>query len=374
MGSARGVAYSGTTAVDTFWAVGTLCETLRDDRGAMAATSIRDVAVRARVSVGTVSNVLNRPDSVAPATRTRVQEAIDELGFVRNESARQLRAGRSRTVGLVVLDVANPFFTDLARGAEAVVDASSSVVIVCNSGQDAAREARHLDMLEQQRVLGVLITPVDERSERLERLIARGTPVVLVDRRSSDPQRCSVAVDDILGGRLAAEHLCERGHTRTAFVGGPLVIRQVAERYEGFATVVTARTGVAPEVVENGNLSVTAGRRAAEQLAELPPAQRPTAVFCANDLLAMGVLQHMTSRGLRVPSDLAIVGYDDIDYAAAAAVPLSSVGQPREELGRTAARMLLDEAQNPRTHRHRHVVFSPELVVRESSAELRAPP
>lgn len=340
----------------------------------MATTSIREVAVHARVSVGTVSNVLNRPDAVSPTTRTRVQHAIDELGFVRNESARQLRAGRSRTIGLVVLDVANPFFTDLARGAEEVVDANGSVVIVCNSGQDTAREARHLDMLEQQRVLGVLITPVAESSDRLDSLIARGMPVVLVDRGSGDQNRCSVAVDDVLGGRLAAAHLCQQGHVRTAFVGGPFAIRQVAERHEGFAAVVIERTGSPPEVVETDSLSVVAGRRAAEQLAGLPADRRPTAVFCANDLVAMGVLQHLTSRGLRVPDDLAIVGYDDIDYAAAAAVPLSSVGQPREELGRTAVRMLLDEAQNPATHRHRHVVFSPELVVRESSAAMRVNP
>lgn len=334
----------------------------------MAMTSIREVAARAAVSVGTVSNVLNRPAAVSPATLAKVRAAITELGFVRNESARQLRAGRSRTVGLVVLDVANPFFTDLARGAERVLDELGSVVIMCNSGQDPAREARHLDMLEQQRVLGVLITPVDETRPQLADLVARGTPVVLVDRGATDAQRCSVAVDDVLGGRLAGEHLVERGHVRTAFVGGPSTIRQVAERLEGFTGVVLARTGTAPEVVETESLSVPAGRRAAEQLAALPVERRPTAVFCANDLLAMGVLQHVTSRGLRVPDDLAIVGYDDIDYAAAAAVPLSSVGQPREELGRTAVQLLLDEADDPTGHRHRHVVFAPELVVRESSS------
>lgn len=125
---------------------------------------IKDVAADAGVSVGTVSNVLNRPDIVAPATRDRVQGAIRKLGFVRNESARQLRAGRSRSIGLVVLDVANPFFTDVAHGAEAVADTNDTMVMLCNSGEDPQRELRHLEMLEQQRVLGVLITPVDTRT------------------------------------------------------------------------------------------------------------------------------------------------------------------------------------------------------------------
>src|SRR3954471_3724683 len=129
----------------------------------MTTTSIKEVARCAGVSLGTVSNVLNRPEMVTEGTRQRVLEAIQELGYVRNDSARQLRAGRSRTVAIVVLDVANPFFTDVVRGAEAAAEAAGAVVVVCNSGEDAGRERRHLDLLEEQRVQGVLITPVDRR-------------------------------------------------------------------------------------------------------------------------------------------------------------------------------------------------------------------
>ena len=141
---------------------------------------------------------------------------------MRNDSARQLRAGRSRTIALVVLDVANPFFTDVVRGAEAAAEEHGVIVVVCNSGEDAGRERRHLDLLEEQRVRGVLITPVDDSpNSRLELLIQRGTPVVLVDRGSGRRRPCSVAVDDVLGGRLAGDHLLEQGHQRIAFVGGP---------------------------------------------------------------------------------------------------------------------------------------------------------
>jgi DNA-binding LacI/PurR family transcriptional regulator len=339
-------------------------------KGVRVAVGIKDVAAQAGVSAGTVSNVLNRPEVVAPETRQRVLDAIDSLGFVRNESARQLRAGRSRTIGMVVLDVANPFFTDVARGAEEVADAHDVMVMLCNTGEDPARERRHIDMLEQQRVMGVLITPADTKSPRLEQMVKRGTPVVLVDRGAGRRNRCSVAVDDVRGGGLAAAHLIERGHRRLAFVGGPLSISQVADRHRGASDAIAAADGQVDDllVVETDSLSVAAGRAAGDELAALPRSRRPTAVFCANDLLALGVLQQLTRHGLRVPQDVALVGYDDIDYAGSASVPLSSVRQPREEIGRTAAQLLIDEVEEGSRHRHRQVVFEPELVLRESSA------
>ena len=159
-------------------------------------TSIKEVARQAGVSLGTVSNVLNRPEVVSKHTRQRVLDVIKELGYVRNDSARQLRAGRSRTVAIVVLNVANPFFTDVVRGAEEAIEAAGALAVVCNSGEDVAREQRHLELLEQQRVQGVLITPVDGgRDSQLARLVSRGIPVVLVDRGTGQRDRCSVAVE-----------------------------------------------------------------------------------------------------------------------------------------------------------------------------------
>jgi DNA-binding LacI/PurR family transcriptional regulator len=330
---------------------------------------MKDVAHRAGVSLGTVSNVLNRPDLVSPTTRKRVLDAIGVLGFVRNESARQLRAGRSRTIGLVVLDVSNPFFTDVAHGAEMCAAENGSFITLCNSGQKIDQEARYLDLFEEQRVQGVLITPVGTDISRLDLLVERGTPVVLVDRGTQDPNWCSVAVDDVFGGLLAVSHLIERGHRRIAFAGGPLAIRQVQERYLG-AGKAMADAGQDPadlRVFETSLLTLSAGRHAGERIVGLPDAERPTAVFCANDLLALGVLQALAGHGLRVPRDIAIVGYDDIDYAAAAAVPLSSVRQPRELIGRTATELLLDEMREGRSHQHRRVIFKPELAIRASS-------
>jgi LacI family transcriptional regulator len=201
------------------------------------------------------------------------------------------------------------------------------------------------------------------------RLQARGTPVVLVDSRSLSRGQCSVSVDDVLGGELAITHLLEEGHRRIAFVGGPMGLRQVADRRDG-AVKALERAGHNPadlQVIETSALHVAAGRWAGAKVAELPASRRPTAMFCANDLLALGALQEMTSRQIPVPESIAIVGYDDIDFAAAAAVPLTSVRQPRHQLGRAAAQLLLEEALDGGNHQHRQVIFEPDLIIRQSS-------
>ena len=191
---------------------------------------MRDVAAAASVSVGTVSNVLNSPDKVAPATVARVLAAIEKLGFVRNDAARQLRAGRSRCVGLVVLDVGNPFFTDIARAAEKRAGDHDLTVLLGTSDDDVSREQAYIDTFDEQRVFGLLVTPIGDDLSRLHALRRRGTPVILVDRDGTGTPFDSVAVDDIAGGRLAVSHLCEIGRRRIAYVGGPSTLRQVADR------------------------------------------------------------------------------------------------------------------------------------------------
>lgn len=331
--------------------------------------SVKDVARSAGVSVGTVSNVLNRPEGVSPALRERVERAIAELGFVRNESARQLRAGSSRTIAVVVLDVANPFFTDVVAGAEEVAEDHDALVIVCNSAGSAERESRHLLRLEQQRVMGVLLSPVrDAPSGAVVDVRRRGTPIVLVDRGTPDPDQSSVAVDDVRGGVLAGEHLRSLGHRCVAYVGGPVGLRQVEERLQGL------RAGIGDvelRVVVSAGTSVRAGSQAAAGILGLPEDERPTAIFCANDLLAIGVLNECLRRGVSVPRDVSLVGYDDIAFAATTSVALTSVRQPRQLLGRTAAELLLTEVGDGPRHGARavaQVVYEPELVVRGSTA------
>jgi LacI family transcriptional regulator len=335
----------------------------------MAAVSVRDVAQRAGVSVGTVSNVMNHPDKVAAATVQRVQEVIAELGFIRNDAARQLRNGRSRTVGLVVLDVRNPFFTDVARGAEDAAADAGLAVTLGNSDENTEREATYLDLFEQQRVHGILISPYADITPRLQSLRARGIPVVLVDRTSTDLSVSSVSVDDLAGGAMAAEHLIAQGRRRLAFVGGPLAIRQFADRLEGARRAVAQHPDVTLEVIELTASTVIEGRAAGVAIAARSRAERPDGVFCANDLVSMGVLQALVMQGssIRVPDDVAIIGYDDIDFASAAVVPLSSIRQPSALIGATAVQILLEEADDESLEA-RQIEFQPELVVRASTA------
>jgi LacI family transcriptional regulator len=332
------------------------------------APSIKDVAERAGVSIGTVSNVLNRPDKVAATTRELVLAAIAELGFVRNSQAAQLRAGTSRSLGLIVLDLANPFFHDIARGVEDVATELGYALLLCNSDEQASREDRYLQLLEEQRVRGMLITPVDVDSARLDALRRRGTPTVLVDRHDPRADCCSVAVDDVAGGELAGAHLLALGHRRISYVTGPLSLRQCNDRLTGLRQAVAAG-GADPDevitVVEVPALKSRVGYEAARRLFE--DGVDLGAVFCANDLLALGVLRAAVSTGRRVPDDVALVGYDDIEFAADAAVPLSSVRQPTLRIGRTAAQLLVEECDHPESHSHQQIMFRPELVVRDST-------
>lgn len=332
------------------------------------AVSTRDVAAAASVSVGTVSNVLNRPSKVAPETVERVMQAIENLGFVRNYAARQLRVGHSRSIGLVVLDVGNPFFIEVARGADERAAEAGMTVLLANSDERADREDAYLELFLEQRVNGVLVTPVRDDLTALERLQEGGTRVILVDREVPGSDFGSVSVDDVKGGRLAVAHLTATGHRRIAFIGGPLTIRQVADRLEGARRAIEESPSATLEVIEMSALSVIQGREAAEWILARGRSEWPDAVFAANDLLAVGVLQAFSLRtDVRVPQDIALIGYDDIDFASTTVVPLSSMRQPAHLIGYTAVDLLLSDADPSDRPNGRSVRFQPELVAREST-------
>ena len=329
--------------------------------------TIRDVAKAAGVSTGTVSNVLNRPDIVAETTRRRVLDAVSSIGFIRNTQAYQLRGGRSHTVGVVVLDVSNPFFTEMFRGAESRLQSEGYVLMLGSTDDSADREANFVRAMEEHRVEGVLITPAATDLEGLAGLKTRGVPTVLLDRRARGDEFCSVTVDDVRGGELAARHLFETGHRSVVFVNGPTTIRQCRDRRQGVRKAVrSAAKTKTVEVTELsvGALSVRHGEEAVERILGMSPL--PTAVMCANDLLALGTLRAFAARGVRVPEELAVVGYDDLIFGSMLSPALTSVRQPAFELGAAAAELLLDEVRNP-DHRHREVRFEPELIVRASS-------
>jgi LacI family transcriptional regulator len=240
--------------------------------------------------------------------------------------------------------------------------------MVCNSAESAQEEAEYLALFAEHRVRGVMITPADISGGNLEVFRRHGIPFVFADRVVPSEQACSVSVDDVTGGTLAVRHLLAGGHRRIAYVSGPTHLSQCRDRHTGALRAV-AEAGLPPDAVvpvHAERLDVAAGRDAGARLLGLP--DRPTAVFCANDLIALGVLQALYAAGVRVPADVSIVGYDDIEFAAAATVPLTSVRQPAFRIGRTAAELLIEETgEDAGGHEHRAIVYRPELVVRDSS-------
>ncbi len=329
-------------------------------------STIRDVANAAGVSVGTVSNVLNRPHLVAESTRHKVDKAIHSLGFVRSGAARDLRAGDSRVIGLVVLNLRNPFFTEMAQGVEdRLLDAGLSLLL-STSNADAKREERSLKQLIERQVAGLLVVPSQPSSfERILEVRDRGIPVVLVDSVSPDPTISAVSVDDERGARLAVGHLLEQGHRRIVFFNGPLSVKQCRDRESG-ARAAVVDFGYDPDeilrVVHLAGLESVDGMTAIEAILD-EGGEPPTAVFAMNDVVAMGVMRGLRRRSLRIPEDMAVIGFDDISLASELMTPLSSVSQPKYDIGWSAADLLVGTSK-----RARQIEFSPELKIRDSSA------
>ena len=331
--------------------------------------SIQDVARLAGVSLGTVSNVLNNPNMVKPATAERVSRAIEQLGFVRNDAARQLKAGKSQTLGMIVFDAGNPFFAEMARGAEDHSAERGYSVLLGNSDNKYDREKKYLQLFDEQRVAGVLVSPTNDIYDQITELRSHGTQTVVIDRKADSDRCCSVSVDDFAGGKTAVEHLLSIGRRKIAFVGGPITIQQVADRLAGAMAAVNEFGPAATlSVIESSAQTVIAGRNVGQAIAQRAAADRPDAIFAANDLLAMGIVQaFMFNNEIAIPQDVALIGYDDIDFAEAAVVPLSSIRQPARLIGETAIELVLSEINEPQGHVHQQVTYQPELVVRAST-------
>ena len=330
------------------------------------------MATRAHVSKTTVSHVLSGKRPVAPATRVRVNAAIAELGYRPDGLARSLRTRRSHMVALVIPDITNPFYPVLARGLEDGMQGGGYRTFICNSDGRLEFEEEFLHEAVDRGVDGIVMDSFSMRSDRLSARVRNGVSVVRVGTTAiDDPGFDAVHANDRRGAVDAVRHLIGRGCRRVAMIQGPAGAGR--KRNEGYLQALD-EAGIPhdPELVVSGEWTREGGEMAALRLLELE--DPPTAIFCANDLLALGVLQAMYAAGITVPDDLAIVGYDDIEFAAAAAVPLTSVRQPAVTMGALAAELLLEETEaetGTKRHEHRRVVLQPELVVRRSSLSAR---
>lgn len=329
--------------------------------------SVKDVAALAKVSASTVSNYLNHPHLLGEASRERVRQAIEALGFVPNESARQLRAGSGKLLAVSLIDAWQPYFAELSRGVEDALQGTPWSLVFSNSNRDEQRESDNLDMFEAHRVQGLVIYPQGDVTRRLERLAERGIRSVVVGPPLASDRFASVPFDDRSGGRLAGEHLISTGRTRIAYLGNPEHVTQSAERLAGLAEATAGGTRARVDTIPITELSVEAGIEAGMRILALEANERPDAIFTANDMVAIGALTSLLRHGVEVPRDIAIVGFDDVALAHQAIVPLTTVRQPGYEIGRAAAGLLLEQLQNPAAAPQQLAPFAAELVVRSST-------
>lgn len=330
-------------------------------------SSMSDVAARAGVALGTVSNALNYPHKVAEGTRLRIQAAIDELGFVRNDQARSLARGQSSTMGLIVTDIGNSFFVDISRGAEEGAQAGGMSLLLANSDNNLGKEQTYLDLFEQSRFAGILLAPFEASTEGLERVKGHGRPVLLLNVATPVGEGCSVIADNEYGGYIAARHLIELGRRRIAFVGGPDRLDPLRQRRLGVERAVREASGsVVLEEIIVAAVNVPEGRSVADLIIERDAVDRPDGIVAASDLLALGLIQNFQNV-IRVPDEIAIVGNDNNSAAWGSVIPISTVGQPGFEMGFQGAQLLVDAVRNPATHQHQILTLLPHLIPRASS-------
>ncbi|WP_454050039.1 LacI family DNA-binding transcriptional regulator [Cellulomonas sp. Marseille-Q8402] len=339
-------------------------------RPARRVARLTDVAARAGVSTGTVSHVLNHPQKVSPATRERVQQAIAELGFVRDANARSLAQGGSRSIGLVVIDLGNSLFSEAARGAQARARDAGLSVLITGSDDDYAVQSANVDTFDEARVAGLLLAPMQDSAEQMARFTARGRPVVLMNYDPGTADSCRVVVDNEQVGYLAAMHLAEQGCRRIAYVFSRPGAQPVALRRQGVRRAITALGGeVQYEEVLADELTAADGVKVAAALSGRGPATRPDGIIAVTDLLAAGLVGELSARGIDVPGEIAVLGCDDNWSAPDCGMTLTTVRMRAYEMGVESMRLLLEEMAQPRDeHVHQRVVLTPQLVPRMSTA------
>jgi LacI family transcriptional regulator len=331
-------------------------------------TTIREVAESAGVSYATVSHVINNTRLVSPETRERVLAAMAELNYRPNALARSLRQGKTNTIGLVLPDSANPFFAEISRCIEDETFKKGYSVFLCNTELDIQRELFYVDVLSKKQVDGIIFVAAGDQADSLDFLVSRNMPVVMIDRDVPNVEVDAVLTDHRLGGYLATRHLLELGHTRIACIAGPSSITPSAERIIGYRKALEeAGLPYDEKLVLRGDYHAQSGMDITHTILRMDP--RPTAIFALNDLMALGALRAAAEAGCSVPTDLAVVGYDDLELSHFTNPPLTTIAQPKTEIGAQAVDLLVDRMSRKDRPPSR-VVLPPELIVRRSTQSI----
>jgi len=329
--------------------------------------TIKDVAQHAQVSVTTVSHVVNQTRFVSEQARARVQAAIEALKFVPSALARSLRNNCTQTIGMMIPNCSNPYFAEIVRGIEDTCFEAGFNVILCNSDDNPHKQAQYIRVLHEKQVDGLIVLSSGGDDELGSLLRAVDVPKVLVDREVDELAVDLVEVNHEVGGYLAMHHLLGLGHRRVACITGPLTLSSALQRQRGSRRAL-GEAGLAadPPCEIAADFTSQGGYAAMQRLLLLP--KPPTAVFACNDLMAIGAICAAATAGLRIPQDLSVIGFDDIALAAFSSPPLTTISQPKHQLGELAARLLLERIARP-GRKVRQEILQPDLCLRGSTAE-----
>jgi len=331
--------------------------------------TIKEVALRAGVSPSTVSHVINKTRFVSPEVRERVLSAMGEIGYQPNALARSLRRGETLTLGLLLPDSANPFFAQIAHIIEACAFDRGYSVVLCNTEGDQQKERFYVDLLLKKQVDGTIFMAAGDQTDSLRLLLAKKLPFVIVDRDFPELLTDAVLVDNLAGGIQATSHLLSLGHRRIGCITGPSTLTPSADRVTGYKTALQqAGIPIDPALILSGDFHPESGYLAARQLLLLE--NPPTAIFACNDLMALGALRAASELSLSVPSDLSVVGFDDIELARYSNPPLTTIAQPIEELSQRATALLIERMRDRSLPYRKEILYS-HLNVRASSGTVR---
>ena len=329
--------------------------------------SLRDIAKQANVSLGTVSNVLNRPQQVSEETRQKVRSAIDMLGFIPNEIM-QSSSKDSQVIGLILPLSNNPFYEELAQGIEDAVAKDGLRVLIGYSREDEAIELHLLSAMVDAGFKGVILTPVGERNQVFEKFIEKNVRVGYISQTDELVDQCSVSIDQVRGGYIGLEYLANLGHKKILWISGPAHHHQSNQRFVGI-TEAAKEFDIELSVMSAPSLDFLTGEHMAPQIIE---AGLPDAVFAGNDSLALGIMNFFYKQGIKVPDQVSFLGYDNVSYAESALVPLTTVSQTPYQLGYTMGSQMVVEIAAPENHIHQHVIFQPQIVERLSTRSKQA--
>ena len=325
--------------------------------------SLRDVAKQAQVSVGTVSNVLNRPTNVSEQTRLKVRNAIDMLGFIPDRSNSQTNSN-SKIVGLILPLAQNPFYDELAQGIEDSLAKDGYRVLIGYSREDSAIELQLLTSMADANFRGIIVTPVGPDNQVFEKFIDQNVRVSYLSQTDEEPSQCSVSIDQVRGGYIGIEYLAKLGHKKIMWVSGPDHHHQSNQRFVGI-TQAAQQLGIEIQVISAPSLDFLSGENIAPHIVAQGPL--PEAIFAGNDALALGIMNYFHKVGIPVPGQVSVLGYDNVSYAETALVPLTTVSQTPYQLGWTMGGQMLAEFEKSADHVHQHVVFQPQIIERDST-------